>query len=96
VGVAPPTHRSMAAEVGLDAALSLVEQRGMLAVTAAANGSSWLPGLIRGLNYSLSMIRNASATSTMVMPAWLPNGSRCLRSPETIRLAFAATAAAMT
>jgi hypothetical protein len=34
----------MAAKIGLDAALSLVEQRDTLAATAAAHGCRWLPG----------------------------------------------------
>jgi hypothetical protein len=38
----------MAAKVGLDAALSLVEQRDTLAATAAALGCRWLPLAARG------------------------------------------------
>jgi hypothetical protein len=34
----------MAAKIGLDAALSLVEQRDTLAAAAAAHGCRWLPG----------------------------------------------------
>ena len=41
---AHPTHRVMAAKIGLDAVLSLVEQRDTLAAAAAAPGSRWLPG----------------------------------------------------
>jgi hypothetical protein len=41
-----PTHRSMAAKVGLNAALFLVEQRSMLVVTVAASGSCCLPSTV--------------------------------------------------
>ena len=42
--MAHPTHRAMAAKIGLDAALSLAEQRDTLAATVAAHGCRWLPG----------------------------------------------------
>jgi molybdenum-dependent DNA-binding transcriptional regulator ModE len=79
---------SMPSDLGRNHVLAWVEGKG--------SGSLIRVHLLSCTYQPLAMRLSASAASTMGMPWGLPKGSRCLRSPDTIRSAGAETAAAIT
>ena len=108
VGSAAVEHLSLVGLVagGLRPAYRLAVAEGPLsaATLRARPGPSGLPAFrgsvlvrwgLHGRDQAAAMMPIASAAVTMRMPWWVPRVSRS-RSPETIRSAWAATAAAMT